>query len=240
MANTLETVKTHPIQIPFEGFYNSYIDSAIDDYILNLFDREGTGDTDLIPDEFHHHFTMTEPMQNAICEQYAELFKDWLKQEFEIDISLEYDECTSPKYYNYGTDKIYCRINSYDIAKLAAMTKDSYLEEVIKERHTSYDGFVSFYSNDLETWKEKNPLEYDENELMTLLIAACLSQMDADKCGLLTTDWKHFKDHYEPYAPFFWESALGNGALEVVFEHMPKECQYIANAAYEEREKVIA
>jgi hypothetical protein len=41
---------------------------------------------------------------------------------------------------------------------------------VIKERHTSRDGFISFYSNNFDDWVK--PLsKYDHNELGTLLTA---------------------------------------------------------------------
>ena len=43
------------------------------------------------------------------------------------------------------------------------------LESVIKANFTSYDGFSSFYPNDLETWLEKPLSEWDYNELGTLL-----------------------------------------------------------------------
>lgn len=43
--------------------------------------------------------------------------------------------------------------------------------KAIKKRFTSYDGFISFYSNRIEDWLDKPLTEWDHNELGTLLYA---------------------------------------------------------------------
>lgn len=226
------------IQIPFEGLYESVIDSHVDDYILNLFDFEGCGDTDLIPENFYMNFTYTKDMVNAIGGKYTSLFQEYLKEEFKIEIELKFKEVVSPREYNFTTDRLFCEISDSDIAKLAAITSEQRLKEVISIRHTSRDGFSSFYSNDFEEWQEKGFKEFDHNELQTLLIAAMFSQYDKDECYLLSDAWDYFEENFLPVAWELWESALGNGCLDtIVFNNMPKECQDLANKAYEEYEK---
>lgn len=87
---------------------------------------------------------------------------------------LRFSVMTSPKYYNFETDRLFVTIpygNLVKLWRLSVADKHKTLREVIKERHTSRDGYWSHYSNEWEDWKEK-PLEsWDNNELMTLLLA---------------------------------------------------------------------
>lgn len=226
------------IQIPFEGLYESVIDSHVDDYILNLFDFEGCGDTDLIPDSWYNHFGYNTAMINAIGAEYTSLFQEYLKEEFKIEIELTFKNVSSPQEYNFTTDRLFCEISDSDIAKLAKLASDQRLKEVISIRHTSRGGFASFYSNDFEEWQEKGFKEFDHNELQTLLIAAMFSQYDADECYLLSDSWSYFEENFLPVAWELWESATDNGILDtIVFNNMSQECQDLANAAYEEYEK---
>ena len=45
------------------------------------------------------------------------------------------------------------------------------LELYIKERFASYNGFISFYSNDINEWLVKPFPEWDLNELSSLFCA---------------------------------------------------------------------
>ncbi len=56
------------------------------------------------------------------------------------------------------------------------------LAQVIKERFTSRDGFLSGYRNELDSWLAKPLRDWDHNELGTLLIAAMrLANVDPEE-----------------------------------------------------------
>ncbi len=57
------------------------------------------------------------------------------------------------------------------MAKISSALNSETLVKLIRERFTSRDGFCSFYSNDIDEWKEKEVTEWDEIELGTLLDA---------------------------------------------------------------------
>lgn len=219
------------IKIPFEGLYNSYLDSVIDDYIVSLFDPEGTGDPSLIPDKWHNHFTYTDKMLKAIGTYHI----DCINSVIGHDIELRFDTLESPKYYNYETDKIYAFISRSDIKKLWRNTKPEILKQVIESRHSSGSGFISFYSNDIEsaTW-QKSPLEYDGIQLETLLIAYLLSDGGAD----ISTDSMESLESYGILSPYdLYEDLNGSGELDfIVFENMPQECINMVNAYYKMKE----
>lgn len=220
------------IEIPFPGFYNSALDMMIEYEILTMFDFEGTGDTDLVPEDFHMKYCGHNGAV-AVAKLYAEAFNDYLDTEFDIKIDLPFKEMTSPKEYNYSTDRLFCEISEQDIKKLVKLVSNKRLQEVITARFTSCSGFVSSYSNVLKDWLAKDYLDYDHNELGTVLIAAVLSQIDGMKGWCSET--KHFEEHYSPEPYSLMQSASGNGEISnAVFNNMPQACQDMANAAYEQ------
>jgi hypothetical protein len=89
-------------------------------------------------------------------------------------IGLRFESMTSPKFYNFETDKIFAHIPQRTIKELFKRSKaDNHatLAKVIKSYCTSYSGFMSFYSNQLADWLEKPLKQWDHNEVQILLIA---------------------------------------------------------------------
>ena len=94
---------------------------------------------------------------------------------------------TSPHEYNFETDRLFVNVSMAFIKRLWRMSRDDShdtLARVIKDRFTSYDGFMSHYSNRLTDWTDKPLKEWDHNELGTLLIA-CLDLSNADDESLM-------------------------------------------------------
>lgn len=160
----------HLTAIPFSGFYESSHNAVIDDAIESYFQDEN-GEPQY-PDNFWENFSY-----GNIFKEYAKLycdsFNDWFNELTGLDIKLEFESLESPKYYNYSTDRIFANISTEDLKKLNGYVQAEVLAETIKNRFTSYDGFISSYSNNIEDWLEVNkPLvEYDHNEIETLFQA---------------------------------------------------------------------
>lgn len=176
------------INIPFPGFYDSVLSSELDSQLEShcRYQCEESGDEN----EFPEHMRLTEnelseiisdnsdysAQCNAMAKDYVEAFESVAREYLPFKFSLVFEAMTSPREYNFETDRVFCDISEYALRRLSVISRnDSHktLEKVIKERFTSYDGFNSFYSNRLADWLE-NPLEnWDHNECGTLLIA-CL------------------------------------------------------------------
>lgn len=207
-------MKKLEIQIPFEGFYNSLINSLIDDAILSMFDIDGSRDQDSIPESWYNHFNYNQKMLDEICIEYVKNFKEWLDSECNIKLdSLEFKALESPKYYNYETDRICCTISESEARALRRIAKDSDFQQVIKDRHESRSGFMSFYKTDWNLWKDLKPVKMDHNELHTLLIAAILSAGGELYHGI-------------PDSYALWEASRCNGFFsDVIYNNLNEECR---------------
>lgn len=161
----------------FPGFYESYLDRMIDDEIESIFN---TGCNSSIPDQFYCEYkSIREKQARAYCEAWLEKFSE----ETGIKLNAEYESYTSPKYYNFETDRLFCNIHVDSInALFTASEADAHehLQQIIKARFTSRDGFISSYSNDSGDWLGKPVLTWDHNELGTLLDAVKSIHFDGE------------------------------------------------------------
>lgn len=149
----MSTIKFY---IPFEGFYNSIYDSMVDDIV----ESEIEEDYMLNDDEIDYRLIFKE-MSRSIFDDIIELFND----EFDLFSSndyITYDGLYSPKYYNYGTDKIeaVCEDGVY-FTLLNKFKDDNDFIEYVNKASKSRDGFTSFYEGINEVSKEPSIfLEY--------------------------------------------------------------------------------
>lgn len=214
-------MEKHLMKLPFEGFYNSHIDGQVDFTVENWFN-------DNIPDEWYNHFSYSKKMIDDLSKLYVSLIQEKLKDDFGLSFPMEFVECVSPREYNFTTDKIYVSITPYALAMLGAMVDKEILKKVIEDRHTSYDGFASFYSNDYDEWMEKPITQWDEIELETLFIAAIATLYENLDYGC--SEAEHFMNYYDFDTVHLYEDASGNGVFDdIIFNNMSKECQDMVN-----------
>jgi hypothetical protein len=153
------------IQIPFSGFYESAHSHILDSEFEQMHDFDDPAD-DPAPGE---EFSYTPALLNAYCREYVEAFTCLLPD----GCKLEYLEVISPREYNFTTDRIFCDISPESLALIEAQTNEKDLRDVIRENCTSYDGFISFFSNDrddLNDWP-LNVADWQPCQLELLLIA---------------------------------------------------------------------
>ena len=167
---TLETA------IPFCGFYCSTYDGELDFLIerdSEFYAEEwGLDQFDVASAAFHH--ADTSEARGEIAKAHVQLWGEQFSFKTGIAVRLEFSEMTSPRFYNFETDRLFAKIALHDVKKcFDACRSDGFtaLRNVIKERFTSRSGFISSYSNRLETWLAKPLAEWDCNEVETLLIA---------------------------------------------------------------------
>ena len=176
------------INIPFPGFYESVLsnemDHCLEQYCEHMIEESGR------EYEFSEHMSLDESelaeiiieattydiIHNKLAENWVESFAHVAGDYLPFKLNLSFEEMISPRYYNFETDRVFCQIPYYQVKRLAAISrKDNHktLSKVIKDNCTSYDGFRSFYSNELRDWLEKPLVDWDHNEL-GLLLTACL------------------------------------------------------------------
>ncbi len=180
----------------FPGFYESILSSAMDRHqemeAYNMAEREAS--EEYYPEDYqpeHLRISAAEYCQLFLdCTDYqkthiklsqfwCEAFDYWCKDNLGTPAkSFEWESMTSPREYNFETDRVFAWVPTSVVELLFERSKAAehkVLAKVIKDTFTSYDGFISFYSNDLDKWLE-NPLsEWDHNELGTLISAAIIA-----------------------------------------------------------------
>lgn len=125
----------------FPGFYNSYIDS--DNEIENFLYYENL-EYDQIKFDFE---AWKKDCSFNACEFIEKELKD-----FGV-LSIEFQELISPKFYNYGTDSVNCKIE-IDTQKICWYIHNNFenFREYIYDNYSNKSGFISSYSNQVSDW----------------------------------------------------------------------------------------
>jgi len=128
--------------IAFGGFYESIHDSRIDNMI------ESYNDSGNYPEYVWDNVNYKKTHQSYI-ESWTSDFESYLLNEYQVDINFKDLTLWSPKYYNYKTDCIDCKVNTHQMNLLnEKLLSDSDFINWLKERTKSYDGYMSFYNFD--------------------------------------------------------------------------------------------
>lgn len=154
------------IEIPFfPGFYESHlynsdslyceVNDNLDEYKDRFEDDTLTAnDLDLDFDEY----------KKDCCKSFVDAFYD-MSPDFVK--GAEFAEMSSPKYYNFETDKVYANVEFEDdwkekILSFMDVNKD-WLTERIREDWSDRDGFWSFLDNRFQYWYEMFQEENDDD-----------------------------------------------------------------------------
>jgi len=151
--------------IPFDGFYESFISDDIDHQI----GQQIEWDTDI--------YDLNEDEQQVLEDSYLSVNRSYFYNQIAEDYTNFYIEIlnrrlkglTSPREYNFETDRIFIDIeknHAIDFIKYIIKNYKKELEEKIKQRFTSRDGFWSHYKNGLDLWT-KDYSEWDHNQIGT-------------------------------------------------------------------------
>ena len=137
------------IQLPsFHGFYESIWSQLAQDDMDNIIESRGIKKGDFWSSKFS-------AFEKQVVDRYTGMYVELVNEELDFGIKiLSEPELDSPKYYNYRTDRIYVKIEFNAIKKLRVLMHkwENEMRKLIKEHHTSYDGFISFMSNDFDEW----------------------------------------------------------------------------------------
>ena len=158
--------------IPFAGFYESCHSEALDraqeqalsDDSGTRYEFDGAGES------------YTSDMLNAYAREYVAAWS------VAAGIQCEFVKVDSPRYYNFETDRIFVEVSDLEITRLWLAVDRVRLDKIAKERHTSRDGFASFYSPDIAEWGDV--LTWEPEQLHTLILASLPDGMP-EECYLV-------------------------------------------------------
>lgn len=182
--------------IPFSGFYESLHSSAFDYALDQIFSDSATGCAinETLKWKAYDCIDWREA-HKAYAKEYAESFA----HEFGID-SLKFESLSSPKEYNFTTDRIFCIIEYADLCRIMAGFDLQSFGEYVREKFTSRDGFISFYDADLSSWGKVE--SWDHNQCGTALEFYAMQQNSGEF------------DYYQEWA--FMENAQSNGVFDSI------------------------
>lgn len=152
------------VEIPFSGFYESMHDQWLEDAIENAFNYDyETGETIELGDEYEKARCDADIDWTKIHRDYAKAYAEAFGEEFDLDV--EFVDMTSPRFYNYSTDRIFVNIPVEQMNKIRREVEaDEGWAERIRELYTDRSGFWSNFSNDSkdEDWtrEELQPVQY--------------------------------------------------------------------------------
>lgn len=193
------------MQIPFMGFYESIHDSNMDYALESWAEYEATESDNAAEyealeinagdlQELRFNATDFSAARYDLLPYIVRGIRERLEDETGEDIPLKLESMTSPKYYNFETDRLFVTIPASFARKMRKEVSDLSLRMTIKERHTSRSGFYSFYRSNFESWL-KPVKTWDHNDLMTLFIAWLLDK------GVDESEYNNFEMQLETYEP---------------------------------------
>lgn len=146
------------IRLPFAGFYETMWSQAVDYEEEMLIDR--------MAEEYGvkvepYQVTKYNTAYNYIAEKYPEYLSEIL------GVKLSFNDMTSPREYNFETDRIFADIKTKDAYKLYREIGKKAVRKMARRMFTSRDGFISHYSPDIDDWGQLR--NWDHNQLYCML-----------------------------------------------------------------------
>lgn len=126
----------------FSGFYGSIWDDV---------DFYGEDEYYQLPESIYFEDMLDWDLYH---ETIARKMCDFVEEELRPFVSeITFERIASPKYYNYENDAIYIDVE-FDVETVEnyLIANGNEFSEYLKERYTSHDGFVSFFSNSCKEW----------------------------------------------------------------------------------------
>ncbi len=168
------------LTVPFPGFYESWLSEGLDyeeaqqaEYMAEEDSAAACGLDCYEIQEAIFHVAAYRKAHDYLVRDYLATFEHVLNDAVGDlpRFAFEFDEMVSPREYNFTTDRLFAKLSLADVERMRDCVSQGTLADTIRDRHTSYDGFYSYYSNDFAEWDAKPISEWDANELGTLLVA---------------------------------------------------------------------
>lgn len=148
-------MKTYNTFLPiFNGFYNSIFEADGEDSEIDYIndEREKIDLESITYDDCEWDYKeYNERVSKKCVEVIADELSDLLG-----DMNITFESLQSPKYYNYYTDSINIEIEMEGLDVILAYLEKNCekFADYIFGNYSSYDGFMSFMSNNSDVWIE--------------------------------------------------------------------------------------
>lgn len=185
----------------FPGFYESLLYNSDTEYCANQDREEGEPEREI---KDWAGFT------RAVCEGVTEVLRPILERVPEVCDGVVYAGMTSPRYYNYSTDRLEVDMNfDADALKewvLSDECRREGFDSYLHERYTSYDGFISFVENDIDSFFEESYEAYADVLLDYYVLCEILGDEDVVWAKRNQRDMPAYTwDIYEVANECFWD-----------------------------------
>lgn len=134
--------------IPFDGFYESFIDDSIYKYIeseINYFNENNNTDYNYSDIDYKIDYS-------KIAYEWSIAFISSIEKFYKIEIDYQFEKLICPKEYNFSNDAIEIKINKNSLNLIYKKHDKDILKNLVHERLKSRSGFIPFYSNNLDNW----------------------------------------------------------------------------------------
>ena len=221
--------------IPFDGFYESFISADIDYQIGQQIEWD-TDIYDLNENEqqilWDNYLSVNRSyLYNQIAEDYTNFYIEILNRRLKgFTLKAEYNLLTSPREYNFETDRIFIDIeknHAIDFIKYIIKNYKKELEKKIKDRFTSRSGFNSFYKNSLDLWT-KDFKEWDCN-----MIGTCFELFDLEEEDINYS----LREYLSERIMFNLGNTLGKDGIDLLDKKQKEKDNYETHYRYELQNK---
>jgi len=195
----------HQVVVPFKGFYTTGHEGILDAAFNDLIQSDSGDPIESLQDIYD------QVPWKAVFNAYARWYVETLVHKFPAlkAAGLTFGEVESPREYNFTNDLIIGSVA--DPEGLRTYCDEPTLRELVKKAFTPYDGFIPFFSSDLDDDKWARPVtEWEPIQLRFLLEAAMRSDPDWDE------------DDMDPWS--LAEDARGNSVFEnMIWALLPED-----------------
>ena len=150
----------------FCGLYESTLYDSDTDYYLA--EALANDNLDLKNAEVDYDF-------NKFTKVAGEACVDSLNDELyahDVIIDMDYAGMYSPRYYNYDTDRVLIDVdyNFIKLVKYCRHTNKGKFNQYLKDNYTSYDGYISFVENSVDSFFSKDWFNSHKNMAVQVMI----------------------------------------------------------------------
>lgn len=161
------------VQIPFHGFYESIHGTSISDAVLDHVAYSMFEENIMVLEKEQAHIVddwvydnIHKDTYDKIKNEYVKKFVEAFGHEYDLD-SIEFSDMSSPREYNFETDRIFAKVDLAEMNTLANHVDMKGFVEWVKEILEPRDGFIPYYSNDISDWGLFK--DWDHNQFGLLL-----------------------------------------------------------------------
>lgn len=180
--------------------------------------------------------------ENEVAHKVCEFLSEQVSVCLHTDVEFEFENIYSPQYYNFKNDSINvnlkCDTDEF-MKKLLSMVQSHKKEfqEYLEATYTSCDGFISFYSNNIEDWLKEEYNEHEIGSMLEFVLKLCNKDIYTEMVYYVIENvWEggyyHFTEKFDKF--------LENDDLHKILNEFKKMClqkdEYIAIMRSQEKE----